>query len=126
MSDSQLLNTKWGRITSTEWLRRRYLEELEKWLPPEKLHLIFTRVPYYDENRQEIRDIQFECLVNDDPDQAWRQIKDEYKAFMVDLRVRRHYRQLEEAQASAAIRTYVSGKRKNQKKSNNKQPTLLD
>lgn len=126
MSDSQLLNTKWGRITSVEWLRRRYLEELDRWLPPEKLHLIFTRVPYYDENRQEIRDLEFEYLVRDDPDQAWRQIEDEYKAFMVDLRVRRHYREQEEAQAQAAVRTYVSRKRKNRGKSIIKQPTLLD
>ena len=80
-ADDDLMNTKWGRITSQEWLRRRYLDDLERWLPPEKLHLIFTRQPYYDAWRNEIRDLEFEALVRSDPDAAWQQLHAEFGAF---------------------------------------------
>ena len=116
MTDDGLMNTKWGRITSQEWLRRRYLDELERWLPPEKLHLIFTRTPYYDAYRNEIRDLEFEALVRSDPDAAWQQLHAEFGAFRQQLHAwlagKAARQAAAQAENAAAVRSYISRRRK--------------
>ena len=122
-ADDGLMNTKWGRITSQEWLRRRYLDDLERWLPPEKLHLIFNRTPYYDAYHNEIRDLEFEALVRSDPDAAWQQLHAEFGAFRQQLHTwlagkaarqaeAQAARAAQTAENAAAVRSYISRRRK--------------
>ena len=136
-ADDGLMNTKWGRITSQEWLRRRYLDDLERWLPPEKLHLIFTRQPYYDAWRNEIRDLEFEALVRSDPDAAWQQLHAEFGAFRQQLHAwlagkaerqaaAQAARAAQKTENAAAVRSYVSRRRKRSPATSaTHQPTLL-
>lgn len=136
-ADDGLMNTKWGRISSQEWLRRRYLDELERWLPPEKLHLIFLRKPYYDAWRNEIRDLEFEALVRSDPDAAWQQLHAEFGAFRQQLHAwlagkaarqaeAQAARDAQTAENAAAVRSYISRRRKRSPATSaTHQPTLL-
>ena len=136
-ADDGLMNTKWGRITSQEWLRRRYLDDLERWLPPEKLHLILTRQPYHDAWRNEIRDLEFEALVRSDPDAAWQQLHAEFGAFRQQLHAwlagkaarqaeAQAARKAQAAENAAAVRSYVSRRRKRSPATSaTHQPTLL-
>lgn len=138
-ADDGLMNTKWGRISSQEWLRRRYLEDLERWLPPEKLHLIFTRTPYHDAFGVEIRDFEFEALVRSDPDAAWQQLEAEFVHFRHQLRFwlagkaarqaaaqaeAKAARAAQKAKNAAAVRSYISRRRKRSPATTH-QPTLL-
>jgi len=136
-ADDGLMNTKWGRITSQEWLRRRYLDELERWLPPEKLHLLFTRTPYHDAYGVEIRDFEFEALVRSDPDAAWQQLHAEFGTFRHQLRfwlagkaarqaAAQAARDAQKAENAAAVRSYISRRRKRSPAAQaTHQPTLL-
>lgn len=136
-ADDGLMNTKWGRISSQEWLRRRYLEDLERWLPPEKLHLIFTRTPYHDAFGVEIRDFEFEALVRSDPDAAWQQLHAEFGAFRQQLHAwlagkaarqaeAQAARDAQTAENAAAVRSYISRRRKRSPATSaTHQPTLL-
>ena len=132
------METKWGRISSQEWLRRRYLDELERWLPPEKLHLILTRTPYHDAHGNEITDPEFADLVRRDPDAAWIQLHAEFADFRRTLHAwlagktarqaaAQAARDAARAENAAAVRSYLSRKQRTASPSHSRthQPTLL-
>lgn len=128
-ADDGLMNTKWGRISSQEWLRRRYLDELERWLPPEKLHLIFTRTPYHDAHGHEITDPEFADLVRRDPDAAWIQLHAEFATFRRTLHAwlagKAARQAAAQAENAAAVRSYLSRRKRTASPSRTHQITLL-
>ena len=80
-------NTKFGRITGPEWIRRRFLAQAEEWLTDEALHYCFTRTPYYDANGNEYRDYDFIRLLRESPSEAAKQLSQECDAYLNDLAV---------------------------------------
>ena len=63
MSHDDLILTKWGRITSQEWLRKRQQEELDRCMGPEQMHYVFLGIPFRDANGIEIIDHEFRQLL---------------------------------------------------------------
>lgn len=86
------LLTKWGRITSQQYQRRRAQTELEEWLTDEALHYLFTRTPYKDADNHEIIDHHFRYLLQCDPEAAQAQLQREerdYHAWLAEHDCRR-------------------------------------
>jgi hypothetical protein len=80
MSHDDLISTKWGRITSQEWLRKRQQEELDRCMGPEQMHYVFLGIPFRDANEVEIVDHEFRALLQDDRDAAMSQLECEFHA----------------------------------------------
>lgn len=80
MSTADLITTKWGRITSQQWLRKRQQEELDRCMGPEQMHYVFLGIPFRDANGIEIVDHEFRQLLQDDPDAALSQLECEFHA----------------------------------------------
>jgi len=80
MSHDDLITTKWGRITSQQWLRKRQQEELDRCLGPEQMHYVFLGIPFRDANGAEIIDHEFRRLLQDNPDAALSQLECEFHA----------------------------------------------
>lgn len=68
-----------------EWLRRRYLAELESWLNPIALHYIFTRTPATDPDNNPIIDAEFEQVAQHFPEAAEGITAQECQAFLDGL-----------------------------------------
>jgi hypothetical protein len=68
-----------------EWIRRRYLAELESWLNPVALHYIFTRTPATDPYNNPIIDAEFEQLAQHFPQAAEGITAQECQAFIEAL-----------------------------------------
>ena len=101
------LLTKWGRLTSQQYQRRRAQAELEEWLTDEALHYLFTRTPYKDADNHEIIDRDFRYLLQCDPEAAQAQLQREerdYHAWLAEHDCRRHR---ETADLAAASKAYV-------------------
>lgn len=98
------MQTKWGRVTSQEWFRLRFEEQLDKWLGPLEMHYILTRTPYHDAKGQQIHDHAFIALLQSDPEAAHRQLLQEEIAFDNDLAVRCAARARESKQQPPARR----------------------
>jgi hypothetical protein len=80
MSHDDLITTKWGRITSQQWLRKRQQEELDRCMGPEQMHYVFLGIPFRDANGVEIVDHEFRALLQDDRDAAMSQLECEFHA----------------------------------------------
>jgi hypothetical protein len=104
--------TKWGRVTGQQWLRLRYLEELNEWLSDEKLHYIFTRTPFRDECNREIIDYRFrEELIRDPYSAAW-QLRQEEAAYYADLQIRYQQQHQDQQKLARQGKDYVKRKRR--------------
>jgi len=121
MTHDDLINTKWGRITSQEWLRKRQQEELDRCMGPEQMHYVFLGIPFLDANGHEIIDHEFRSLLLDDPDAALSQLRCEFYADRArqgqraaQLAARRKAAkaaaEAERKAGKAAVKTFVRGK----------------
>lgn len=107
MTHDNTILTKWGRITSHEWLRRKQNEQLDRCMGPEQMHYVLTHTPFHDANGNEIIDYAFRHLLDTDYDAAIKQLDQEFIAdrHWVALRQRRLAEQRaiqQQAQAEAA------------------------
>lgn len=102
--------TRWGRLTGTQWLQRRYQHELAEWLTDEALHYIFTRTPYMDAYRQEIIDYSFRDLLETDPGAAQLQLAEEESRYLHWLAQHLENRKREEAQFGQAKAEWINGR----------------
>lgn len=120
MTQRNTLLTKWGRLTAQEWLRRRQSEDMDKWLGPEQLHYVLTRIPFRDANGYEIVDFEFRRLLQDDPDQAHAQLHREFQADRIFQAQRQIQLAAEREAQKAAVSDFVQQKtatsRKRQRK----------
>jgi hypothetical protein len=80
MTHDDLILTKWGRITSQEWIRKRQQEELDRCMGPEQMHYVFLGIPFRDANGIEIVDHEFRALLQDNPSAAMSQLECEFHA----------------------------------------------
>lgn len=80
MTHDDTILTKWGRITSREWLRRKQNEELDRCMGPEQMHYVLCRIPFSDTNGHEIIDYAFRHLLACDPEAARQQLEQEFIA----------------------------------------------
>lgn len=99
------LLTKWGRLTSQQYQRRRAQVELEEWLTDEALHYLFTRTPYRDADNHKIIDHHFRYLLQQNPAAAQAQLQREerdYHAWLAAHDCHRHRAAADLAAASAA------------------------
>ena len=80
MSHDPTILTKFGRITSQEWLRRKQDEELDRCMGLEQMHYVLCRIPFADSNGHQIIDYEFRHLLNADPDAALKQLEQEFIA----------------------------------------------
>lgn len=100
------LLTKWGRLTSQQYQRRRAQVELEEWLTDEALHYLFTRTPYRDADNQ-IVDHHFRYLLQQDPDAAQAQLQREERDYYAWLAEHDRHRHRETVDQAAACAAYV-------------------
>lgn len=107
-----LLNTKYGRVTGREWIRRRFYAEFDDWLTPSALHYIFTRTPAVDANGIPITDADFEHIARYNQPAAENQLITEGNAFFNALpgrdRRRADYAAQQREQSRAAVKAHVS------------------
>jgi hypothetical protein len=110
------LNTKYGRVTGREWIRRRFYAEFDDWLTPSALHYIFTRTPAVDANGVPITDADFEHIARYHQHAAHNQLISEAKAFFAALperdRRRADYAALQREQSRAAVKAHVTSARR--------------
>jgi hypothetical protein len=117
MASDQTILTKYGRVTSQEWLLLQQRERIAKWLPDHKLHLVLIRAPFKDPATGiEITDPEFERLLKDAPDAAQQQLQREFDADRArNLEADRH-RDAERERAAQELRSYVSNRRRTRAK----------
>lgn len=108
--------TRWGRLTGTQWLQRRYQHELAEWLTDEALHYIYTRTPYMDAYRQEIIDYSFRDLLEADLEAAHLQLAEEESQYLHWLANHLENRKREEAQFGQAKAEWTHGRRRRGRK----------
>ncbi|MCE2836525.1 MAG: hypothetical protein LW834_06695 [Cyanobium sp. 49614_E6] len=113
--------TRWGRLTGTQWLQRRYQQELAEWLTDEALHYIYTRTPYMDAYRQEIIDYPFRDLLETDPQAAQLQLAEEENQYLCWLAQHLENRKQENTQLDQAKAEWIHSRhRRGRKKSASK------
>ncbi len=108
--------TRWGRLTGTQWLQRRYQQELAEWLTDEALHYIYTRTPYMDAYRQEIIDYPFRDLLETDPEAARLQLAEEESQYLHWLAQHLENRKQEDAQFGRAKAEWIHGRHRRARK----------
>ena len=115
--------TRWGRLTGPQWLQQRYQHELDEWITDEALHYIYNRIPYHDDNRQEIVDLAFRELLETDPSAAASQLLSEERQYLEWLLQHQEHQKQEKAQAKGAITRWVHGRHRRGKKGAKSTPT---
>jgi hypothetical protein len=117
MASDQTILTKYGRVTSQEWLLLQQRERIAKWLPDHKLHLVLIRAPFKDPSTGiEITDPEFERLLDEDPEAAQRQLQREFDADRAMNLEADRQREIERRRDAQHLRSYVTGKRRSRSK----------
>ena len=113
MASDQTILTKYGRVTSQEWLLLQQRERIAEWLPDHKLHLVLIRAPFKDPaTGLEITDPEFERLLREDPDTAQQQLQREFDADRATNVEADRRREIDRQRDARQLRSYVSSKRR--------------